>query len=176
MFKELLLVRHAIAQDRNDFKKTGQPDDLRPLTTKGVKKMLRIAQWLAHASDSPYDFIAESPRLRSQQTADILIKKIKSKERIRLKELGPEYSPEEICQILDKKEWSRGLLVGHEPHLSHLICFLTGISAKHYSEFEMKKGGIASFKLTNPLMSRTAQLQWVVTPKIVLSFYKKKSR
>lgn len=173
MDKELLLIRHAIAEDRTDFQKTGKPDSQRPLTAKGSKKMNQITQWLSQLVDSPFDFIAESPLLRSQQTVDILTKTLNSKKRITLVELGPEHPPEEVCKKLDRLQWSRAILVGHEPHLSHLICFLTGVSAKHYSEFEMKKGGVASFKVNAPLMNRRAQLQWMVTPKIALSFFKK---
>lgn len=173
MDKQLLLIRHAIAEDRTDFKKTGKPDSQRPLTAKGSKKMAQITQWLSRITDAPFDFIAESPLLRSQQTVDILTETLKSKKRLTLVELGPEHPPEEVCKKLDRLKWSRIALVGHEPHLSHLICFLTGVSAKHYSEFEMKKGGIASFGVNSPLMNRRAQLQWMVTPKIALSGFKK---
>lgn len=169
MSRELFLVRHAIAEDRDEFKKSGLPDTQRPLTPKGAKKMKSIAQWFSSLPTESFDFIAESPLVRSQQTVDILCQSLKIKKRITLVELGPEHPPEQVCKKLDTLKWSRVVLVGHEPHLSHLICYLTGVSLKHYSEFSMKKGGIASFKIIEPLIAKKAQLQWMVTPKIIAS-------
>ena len=40
---ELYLVRHAIAEDREDFAKKNQDDSLRPLTVKGRKRMQKVA-------------------------------------------------------------------------------------------------------------------------------------
>ncbi|MCC6138619.1 MAG: histidine phosphatase family protein [Bdellovibrionaceae bacterium] len=170
MKKELILVRHAVAEDRLDFSKTGLPDTKRPLTDKGIHKMERISKWLEGQLESGVDFLCESPLLRSQQTVDILAEDISFKKRLTLSELDPAHPPEKLCKKLDTLKWSRAIVVGHEPHLSHLICFLTGISAKHYAELEMKKGGIASFRIDSALTDRKAKLQWLLTPKVILSF------
>ena len=36
---QLLLIRHAIAEEQEDFAKTGKDDRLRPLTDEGRKKL-----------------------------------------------------------------------------------------------------------------------------------------
>ncbi len=172
MSKELYLIRHAIAEDRTEFKNTGLSDDQRPLVKKGIKKMKLIADWFGSYPKMPVDYIFESPLLRSQQTVDILLKNLQAHQRVMLPELGPSFPPEAVCKKLDNLKWTSAVLVGHEPHLSHLICYLTGVSAKHYAEFEMKKGGIAFFKVTQKLSKRRAQMQWLLTPQVLTSLIK----
>lgn len=168
MKRELIIVRHAVAEDREDFKKTGLPDAKRPLTDKGIKKFRKISQWLSAQADA-VDFLCESPLTRSKQTVDILADELDFKKRIVLSELDPAHPPETICKKLDSLKWKRAVICGHEPHLSHLICYITGISVKHYAEFEMKKGGVSSFLLKEPLTEKRAKLQWLVTPRMILS-------
>src|SRR5258708_2037922 len=40
---KLLIIRHAIAEDREDFARTGKDDSLRPITDEGKKKMKQRA-------------------------------------------------------------------------------------------------------------------------------------
>lgn len=167
MKRELIIVRHALAEDREDFSKSGLPDSERPLTEKGIKKMRKISQWLKDQVSSRIDLLCESPLTRSQQTVDILADDLDFKKRIVLSELDPSRPPEKICKKLDSLKWSSAVICGHEPHLSHLICYITGISVKHYAEFELKKGGVASFKLDEPLIKQKAKLQWLVTPRVI---------
>jgi phosphohistidine phosphatase len=42
----LLVIRHGLAGDREEFAKTGRPDDERPLTPKGRRRMRRNARGL----------------------------------------------------------------------------------------------------------------------------------
>lgn len=167
MKQELIIVRHAIAEDREVFQRTGLPDSQRPLTDKGIKKFRKISSWLSAQLDE-VDLLCESPLTRSQQTVDILSEDLEFKKRITLSELDPEHPPEKVCKKLDSLKWKRAVICGHEPHLSHLICYITGISVKHYAEFEMKKGGVSSFELRQPLLEKRAKLQWLVTPRIIL--------
>lgn len=173
MKKELFLVRHAIAEDRTFLNSTVHADSQRPLTQKGIKKMHKITSWLEAQVQDNMDLLCTSALLRSQQTADIIAENFKFKKRLAFPELSPASPPEKICKKLDTLEWQRAIVVGHEPHLSHLICFLTGVSAKHYEEFELKKGGIAFFKFESLLMNQRAKLHWLVTPSLVLSSFKK---
>lgn len=169
MKRELIIVRHAVAEDREDFSKTGLPDSERPLTEKGIKKMRKISDWLKEQITTKIDLLCESPLTRSKQTVDILADDLDFKKRIVLSELDPAHPPEKICKKLDNLKWSCAVICGHEPHLSHLICYMTGISVKHYAEFELKKGGVASFVLDQPLMDKKAKLQWLVTPRVITS-------
>ena len=65
---KLLLVRHAIAEEREEFERTGEPDDQRPLTSEGRKKMKRAAAGLGELVNK-VDILATSPLARAQQTA-----------------------------------------------------------------------------------------------------------
>lgn len=169
MKRELLIVRHAVAEDREEFSKSGLPDSERPLTEKGIRKMRKISDWLVGQIDAPLDLICASPLRRSLQTVDILADDLEFKKKIVLPELDPSHPPEKICKKLESLDWRLALICGHEPHLSHLICYITGISVKHYAEFELKKGGIASLKLESSLLDKKAKLQWLVTPRVITS-------
>lgn len=169
MKRELIIVRHAVAEDREVFSKTGLPDSERPLTEKGIRKMRKISDWLQGQLEAPADLLCASPLTRSLQTVDILADDIDFKKRIVLPELDPCHPPEKICKKLESLKWKLAVICGHEPHLSHLICYITGISVKHYAEFELKKGGIASFKLESSLLDKKAKLQWLVTPRVITS-------
>lgn len=165
---ELIVVRHAVAENRDEFNKTGLPDSKRPLTEKGIKKFRKISEWLATQTGT-IDLLCESPLTRSQQTVDILATDLIHKKRLVLAELDPTHPPETLCKKLDSLKWKRVVICGHEPHLSHLMCYMTGISVKHYAEFELKKGGMASFIIKEPLLEKRAKLQWLVTPRLILS-------
>ena len=67
----LLIIRHAIAEDRDAFAKTGKPDDLRPLTSEGRAKMIRCAEGL-HVIAPEISVLASSPRTRAHETAEIV--------------------------------------------------------------------------------------------------------
>src|SRR5258708_2037921 len=43
---KLLIIRHAIAEDREDFARTGKDDSLRPISDEGKKKMKQGARGL----------------------------------------------------------------------------------------------------------------------------------
>ena len=45
----LLIIRHAIAEDRDVWAETGKSDDARPLTDDGARKMTRVAGGLVGA-------------------------------------------------------------------------------------------------------------------------------
>ena len=68
---KLLLIRHAIAEEREDFEKTGKDDRLRPLTDEGRKKMKQAARGLKEVVPH-VDLLATSPLTRAAQTGAIL--------------------------------------------------------------------------------------------------------
>ena len=69
----LLFIRHAIAEDRDEWAKSGRPDAERPLTDRGRDRMRRAARGLARLLPRP-DLIATSPYLRAAETAAIVSK------------------------------------------------------------------------------------------------------
>ena len=68
---QVLVVRHAIAEQREEFAPTGKDDSQRPLTHDGRRKMRRGAVGL-RAVVPAIDVLATSPLLRAVQTAEIL--------------------------------------------------------------------------------------------------------
>ena len=67
----LLIVRHAIAEDRETFARTGKKDALRPLTRYGRVQMRQAAKGLRRILPS-IDLVGTSPLRRTVQTAEIL--------------------------------------------------------------------------------------------------------
>jgi len=66
---QLLLIRHAIAEDRFEFARTGQSDYYRPLTERGRARMARGATGLRTLVPD-IDVLATSPLTRAVQTAE----------------------------------------------------------------------------------------------------------
>src|SRR5690348_16313807 len=142
----LLMIRHAIAEDRDDFKKTGKPDDLRPLTPDGRAKMIHCAQGLRHIAPE-ISVLAASPLTRARETAEIVADEYGIEIRSTTEALAPSAQlPEFVDWIADRADHAVVAVVGHEPHLSKLATWLmTGVDETH---IELKKGGalMISFK------------------------------
>jgi len=68
---DLLIIRHAPAQERDEFAATGLPDEQRPLTQRGVKRMTAAGRGLMTLA-LPVERMVASPLVRACQTADIL--------------------------------------------------------------------------------------------------------
>src|SRR3954466_8963065 len=67
----LLVIRHAIAEDKEAFAASGRSDDQRPLTEAGREKMRRGAAGLRVVSPR-IAVLASSPLLRARETAEIV--------------------------------------------------------------------------------------------------------
>ena len=61
---DLLVIRHAIAEDREVFAGTGKDDSLRPLTDRGRERMQEGARGLVRLVDR-LDVLATSPLTRA---------------------------------------------------------------------------------------------------------------
>src|SRR5580692_5001510 len=123
---DLLIVRHGLAGDREEFAKEqpGASDDLRPLTRKGKKQMAKSAKGLVDLVPS-IDHLFASPLVRARETAAIVAEAY-DRERPEITDvLRPD------CPVQEFLTWAQTLgnrsvlaVVGHEPHLSHLITWL----------------------------------------------------
>jgi phosphohistidine phosphatase len=159
---KLVLVRHAIAEDREEFQSSGEPDEQRPLTGEGRKKMKRAANGLRELV-SRVDILATSPLTRAQQTAEILAKRYDDASLTVVDALDPLQPYESFL------DWLRRLddidtvcAVGHEPHLSGLASWLMTGNEKPFLEF--KKGGACLLEFDGVIDKGTAQLRWLLTP------------
>ena len=59
----------------------------------------------------------------------------------------------------------RVLIVGHEPYLSELVAFLLAGDAG--LAMTLRKGGLCKLTVPQPIYSRGATLEWLLTPKRV---------
>lgn len=164
---QLILIRHAIAQDRAEFsQKTKLEDSLRPLTLKGRKKMQKIAMQLRDWIQD-VDLIVSSPYTRAKQTADIVSQIFMDKKIVEASELVPQSPPNMFLKWLKAhgKNNRKIIIVGHEPQLSAFASYL--MTGKEESIFVLKKSGIACLHVDSwtELSSDTAHMLWLLQPK-----------
>jgi phosphohistidine phosphatase len=172
---DLLIVRHGPAGDRDEWAKTGQDDDDRPLTTRGIRQMRRAARGLQRLVRS-VDALGTSPLVRARETAGILAT---------VYDVAPEESRvigdgerhailrwvRSAAAVVAKKQRGREkrvtiAIVGHEPDLSVSACWLlTGRApdGERGSWMELKKGGACLLSFDGRPRPRAAKLRWVLT-------------
>ena len=163
---ELLVIRHGVAEERDDFAATGKDDSLRPLTKDGRWKMERGARALRHAIPS-LNVIATSPFTRAAQTAKIVAAAYDDIGVERLDALTPDGRPQAFLTWLRERDADdRVAAVGHEPHLGSLVYWLlTGQAAE--GRIAMKKGGACLLELDHRPRAGKATLIWSLTPSIL---------
>lgn len=175
----LLVVRHAIAMERDEYQalargeRRGQrpaSDDLRPLTEKGVRKMKKNVQGLRELVGRP-QLLVSSPLKRAVQTAEILGGALATGfpgEQFQVTEaLRPEADPADLALWLnDRPEMkipqATIAVVGHEPHLTHFIGWL--LSGQARSILELKKGGACLIEFRGLIARGQGRLIWLATP------------
>jgi phosphohistidine phosphatase len=161
----LILVRHADAGDREDFAKTGKPDEQRPLSGKGKKQMASAAAGLKKLVDA-CDMIATSPLTRAQQTAAIVAREFQGAREATIDALDPDATPDRFLAWLGEQSGVDTVMaVGHEPHLGALATWLmTGYGD---SRIEFRKGGacLLDFEGGGTPKKGAATLQWLMGPK-----------
>jgi phosphohistidine phosphatase len=154
----LVLVRHAIAEEREAFAPTGRPDDERPLTPEGVRKMRRAARGL-HQAIGALDLLATSPLVRARQTAEILAERFAITP-VEVPQLAPSGALEELREwVLQRESASTVALVGHEPTLGQFAGLMLCGRAAPLVTF--KKGGAC---LLETGRGAKVHLRWALTP------------
>jgi len=162
---ELLIIRHAHAGSREEFAKTGQPDELRPLSKEGVHDMKEIARGLRRLVPT-VDSVVTSPLVRARQTADIVADEYRV-EIVESDALQPDEKFERfVSWARREKTGDLSAVVGHEPHLSGLIAYLIGESGD--ARVDLKKSGAALIEFEGRIERGKGTLRWLVTPKIAL--------
>jgi phosphohistidine phosphatase len=150
---DLILWRHAEAQQgRNDL--NGLNNDMeRPLTAKGKRQAASMAKWLEkHLPDSTK--VLTSPAVRAMETARALDRKFKS---------VPSLAPgADVASLLIAADWPESrqpvLIVGHQPTIGHLASLLL-FGSEH--DMSIRKGSVWWFtnrsrEDDNKVMLRTA--------------------
>ena len=168
---QLLVIRHAIAEDRKAFAKTGHPDTERPLTKEGRSEMARAAEGLHHRAKS-LDVLAASPLVRAAQTAAIVAKEYGDMAVETVPALSPESAPAAFATWL-RTQRGAGVVavVGHDPHLGMLVTWLmTGLEE---SRVEIEKGGACMLEIDGQPGARSATQQWLLTPDVLAKLSRK---
>lgn len=162
---DLLLIRHAPAEDQEKFAHTGQADELRPLTARGIERMQLAARGLMTLA-LPIERLISSPLVRAQQTAEIVAPALEVRQFDTEAMLSPPVPTDSLIDWLRKQPRVEGLaLVGHEPNLSHLAeTLLCGAST---GTMPLKKGGAILLRFAEGIAARNAQLVWSLTPGIL---------
>jgi len=158
---ELLLIRHAIAEDRDDFARTGKDDRLRPLTDEGRKKMKQAARGLRGLVPA-IDLLATSPLTRAAQTAAILDSVYGGLAEVEIAELSPEAAPVDFLRWLRKQKAEVVAAVGHEPSISLILSWL--LTGTERRLFAFRKGGACLLELPEEIGAGTANLVWSMAP------------
>ena len=131
---DLILWRHAEAEEWLEDDPLKKPDLERLLTPRGEKQAARMASWLDRQLPEGAR-IWVSPARRCEQTALALGRKFKIRT-----ELAPDAS---TAQLLELAQWPACklpvLLVGHQPTLGQTIAQLLGLQE---NECAVKKGAV----------------------------------
>ena len=163
---DLLVIRHAIAQDKEEFARTGRDDTQRPLTNDGREKMERAAAGLTSLVPR-ITLLASSPLLRAAQTAEIVAAAYDSPPKIETVDvLAPGSAYDAFARWLRGCEVESTIaVVGHEPHLGGLITWL--LTGRDESHTPLRKGGAALLSFDGAAGQGRAQLTWLLTPGIL---------
>ena len=164
----LLVIRHAIAEDKEVFARTGRSDDQRPLTEAGRGKMRRGAIGL-RVLVPRLTVLASSPFVRARETAEIVAPVFRVGRAEIVEALRPDRPFEAFLDWLRQRaepnddEDGAIAIVGHEPHLGGLVTWLmTGTTE---SRLELKKGGACLLRFEEiPPKAGQGVLRWSLAP------------
>jgi phosphohistidine phosphatase len=170
--RELLLLRHGIAEERsNDL-----DDAQRALTPEGRERTARQLQRLVEL-DLACDLVLSSPLVRTRQTAELAVVAGLAPELELAAALAPLADPLPMLErwlgpVSPRSGWRRLALVGHEPDLSTLAALLIGVPmAAAPQALRLKKAGAALLQLTPGApagLLGSARLELLLPPRVLL--------
>ena len=157
---QLYILRHGIAVPHGTPE---VPEDERPLTPKGRKRMRQIGRALRLLDLEP-ERIVSSPLPRAWQTAEIVAEALGMTDRLEADDaLRADRDSASIRDWVQTRTEDRLMIVGHNPGLSVLLDRLVTGTAD-ISLCELKKGGIAALS-TRP--EGGFLLDWIAPPKLL---------
>lgn len=152
----IYFLRHGLA----DWPGWSRPDDERPLTEDGIKRMKAEARTIKRL-DLGLVAILSSPLARARQTADCVAERVGIPV-VENRLLAPGFNREKLGKILGEYKNANALmLVGHEPDFSMTIGALIG-----GGRVAMKKGGLARVDIESPDMLH-GELVWLLAPRVL---------
>ena len=158
---KLYIVRHAVAEERE---KKSYPNDNRPLTKSGIRRMRENAAGIAAIIKTPR-CIVSSPMKRAFASAEILARAFDRSVPIAPEDdLRPDATTVTIIQLCKKyAEQGEFIIVGHEPSLGK---FVSAILCQSEQSIALKKGSLCAieFDVDQPKRSR---LLFYLPPRIL---------
>ena len=163
---ELLIVRHAIAFERNS--RRWADDGTRPLSPPGIKRSRKAAAGLKELCEVP-DRLLTSPLVRATQTAKILTQVAGWPPAEIAPELIPGKGAAAVLTLLGRDRSKRIALVGHQPDLSLLLtaCLLMDSGEV---QIELKKNAVACLSFAGKIRAGRATLKWLATSRMLRGF------
>jgi phosphohistidine phosphatase len=160
---ELLIVRHAIACERNA--KRWQDDGERPLSPEGAIRARRAAAGLKRIAPRPARVLT-SPLRRTEQTAAILAQYAGWPKASTCPLLQPGGSPQGLLTLLARGQDQLVAVVGHQPDLGRLLAIcLPGHAGS--AAFEFRKMGVALVAFHGAPRAGQGELRWLVPPRLL---------
>jgi len=159
--KQLLIVRHAIAEDAAEYARNHPDDAGRPLTAEGKKKMKRVAEALRTLVPE-IQLIATSPFTRAVQTAEILGAAYDGLKPVVVPVIAPAQSAAEVTSwLIGERRHDTVAIVGHEPGLGRVASWLLARSERSF--IEIKKGAALLLSFPDAVDAAAATLLWSLT-------------
>lgn len=166
----LFIIRHAVAEEREEFAKKNTDDSLRPLTGKGKKKLQKMILSLEKEFEK-LDLVVTSPYLRAKQSAQVVSDIMDNAKVVECAELVPHAPPQSLVKWIKTHCGSckRIAVVGHEPHISSFTSYVLSGDPKE-SFVEMKKSSVALIEVGNfeDMTPSKAKLQWLASPRMMI--------
>ena len=160
---DLLIVRHAIAYDRDPHRWREDAD--RPLSPAGIRRARKAAAGLKQLTLRP-DRLLTSPLVRAKQTAQILVDIAGWPTPEEIPELSPGEPALAVLTLLARQRTKLTAVVGHQPGLGQLLgtCLLGGGGSL---PIEMKKNAVACVSFEGKPRPGHAALKWLATPRML---------
>jgi phosphohistidine phosphatase len=164
---DLLIVRHAIAFERNA--RRWRDDGDRPLSPEGMVRARKAAAGLKQVAERP-QCVLSSPLVRAKQTAAILTEFAGWPKATECPALAPDEPPDEVFAALAGQKEKIVAVVGHQPGLGRLLaaCLPAQVRGGVNPEaFELKKMGAVLVSFSGTPRAGGGVLNWFVPPRIL---------
>ena len=157
---EVYILRHAVAVKRTE---AAYPDDDRPLTEDGIKKMELAAKGIVRVVPG-FDAVYSSRLSRAFETA-MIVARVMGREGMveACRELMPGAPASGVADLLARNILKKSvLIVGHETGLGLFASALLGSSER---VIEFKKGALCRIDLSGLPLEVPGRLIWHLSPK-----------
>lgn len=160
----LLLIRHAIAEDRHP--RHWPNDEDRPLTQRGIRRFRTAATGLGTLVPQ-VDRLITSPFVRTHQTATILEDQLAwPSAEVRDHLAGGAPLAGAVALLADCDRRSTVAVVGHEPMMSLLTAAFTGGTGSSFA-LDWRRGGAASIEFDAAPKVGGGALRWFMPPRML---------